>query len=123
MAEEIQRLRNENTQLRKALLLNGRAARIAERAYRDATLFIGDIMAGLPVSQYDMNERHGMTRRRWEWARALQKLASVANAYGLLTVFEPTQANRQLLRAREVATGDLGALKACLPRSRRDELT
>ena len=119
---EKRKLSMANQRLRKSIRVNGEAARIADRALEDALALANDICAGLPVSVLEAEDRHEMSRRRWEWARAMMRLAGITNDYYLLTVFDPAAIASALLEARDVATDDPSQLRHYLPRSRRREL-
>lgn len=78
---ELERLRAENTELRKRLRYNANHVRIAQRAKADAMLFVADILADKDVSRAAMEARHDMSRRRWEYARAALKAAGMTDSY------------------------------------------
>jgi hypothetical protein len=73
---EIERLRGENAQLRKALRINGRHSRRIQRAYDSALLLASWHVGFLDVSR-DFARAQGMAQRQWENGIALLKLARV----------------------------------------------
>lgn len=75
---ELLRLRQENSDLRKALRINGRHARRIQRAYDCALLLAQWHLAYLPTSR-DFAKTQGMSQRGWENGIALLKLARVVN--------------------------------------------
>ena len=77
---EIMRLREENTQLRKALRINGRHSRRIQRAYDSALLLASWHVGFLDVSR-DFAASQGMAQRQWENGVALLRLARVINGH------------------------------------------
>lgn len=120
---EVKRYQRENNALRKQLRENHRAARIARRAREDALALVVDLHAGLLVSREAMQERRGVSRRRWEWARAMLAMTECANRYYRLTIQDPAEIDRRLSEvAREIVlSGDLSDLEKYLSNSRRRE--
>lgn len=112
------RLRAEAAELRKRINANGWTARIAQRAADDAMLFIADLHRGLSVSRLAMDTRHGMSRRRWEYARALLAAARVANRWYRVTVFDAAAVQRAIDAAAKRAAEDGDVIVARLPPGR-----
>ena len=115
--------RQDAARLRKALRVNGRDAHIADRAYRDARLIVAALFNDEDVSTQTMRHEHGMSRRRWEWARALMRLADLTDSYYRLTVWNPLTVDNALKAARDKSIDDLSRLKRYLPRGRGRELS
>lgn len=124
---DVKRLRDENAALALQLRHAMTPGRIAQRARDDAMLLVGDYLAGLLVSRLAMETRHGLGRRRWEWARALLRYARCTDQWYRLQILDPRELERRLDAAVEriVNAGDAGlaALKERLPRGRRRELS
>ena len=120
---ELHASRLENYRLRQALQMSAETTRIADQAYRDARLFVAALHADEDVSRPAMQHNHGMTRRRWEWARALMRLAEITDSYYRLKVWNVLTAEKALLAARDSATENPKALRRYLPRVRRNELS
>jgi predicted glycosyl hydrolase (DUF1957 family) len=112
MAAQMQALRDENTRLRNRLHQNGWALRISDQAYRDAMLLAAEIMADMDASMDTMREVHGVTRRRWEWARALMRLAGIADTYNRLTEFDGATVERKLRKAQRQSGQRLDRVEA-----------
>lgn len=123
LEHELRRYHQENTALRKQLRESHKASRIARRAREDALALVADLHAGLLVSLEAMQERRGMSRRRWEWARAMLAMTDCTNRYYRLVIQDPAEIDRRLSEAAEeiTLTLDLGDLERHLPPSRRRE--
>lgn len=129
--EELRRLQLEVARLRRenaAMALQVRHAmtpgRIAQRATDDAMLLVGDFFAGQLVSREEMYRRHGMSRRRWEWARALLRYARCTDRYYRFShINDPARIAEKLGRAvdRLLDAGSLDELKRHLPPGRRGD--
>ena len=95
---EVLRLREENSQLRKALRINGRHARRMQRAY-DAALLLATWHVGFLDPSRDFAKSKGMPQRQWENGMALLKLARVVNgqrwkAHDMATIDRALQSAR-----------------------------
>ena len=123
IAAQMQSLRDENTLMRKQLQQNGWAVRISDQAYRDSLLLAAEILADMDASRQTMQDAHGLSRRRWEWARALMRLAGIADTYNRLTEFDGATVETKLRKARDRAADNLTQLKRFLPRGRYRELS
>jgi hypothetical protein len=77
---ELLRLRQENSELRKALRINGRHARRIQRAY-DAALMLATWHVGFLDTSRSFAMANGVSQRSWENAMALLKLARVVNGH------------------------------------------
>lgn len=123
LEHEIRRLRRENTQLRNQMHENHTAVRIARRARKDALAIVADLHAGLLVSREAMEARRGISRRRWEWARAMLAAADCTNHFYRLTVQDPAEVDRRLSAVVDaiIETRLLTDLERYLPASRRRE--
>jgi hypothetical protein len=98
---ELLRLREENTQLRKALRINGRHARRIQRAY-DAALLLATWHVGFLPTSRGFAKSQGMPQRQWENGIALLKLARVVNGQRWRVHDMPT-IERALRRAQDRA--------------------
>lgn len=74
---EIERLRRENTQLRKKVAANGRHVRRVDRAYADALLLAQLHIGYSSTSRGYVQQAASMSQRRWQNAIGLLKLARV----------------------------------------------
>lgn len=119
---ELRQARMEATRMRKSLRMNNNAAKIANRAYRDAILFHADLLAGHDIGRDAMLYRHGWSQRRWEWCRALLVQSGVANSRYRIVEFDGATAQRVLKHARERAIDNPEALRRHLPLFRQREL-
>lgn len=72
---EIRRLRAETAQLRHRLGERNRHARRVQRAAEDARLLLLFRAGGCPTSLGHASQQAGMSRRRWEAAIALLRMA------------------------------------------------
>lgn len=123
LEHEIRRLRRENTELRKRLRFDSQPSRIARRAREDALAIVTDLHTGLDVAMAAMEARRGMSRRRWEWARAILRMADCTNLRYQLKVMDPAEVERRLSQAVEriIEGQHLRDLEGHLPPSRRRE--
>ena len=76
-------LRSENRYLRK-VTKDSAHGRLLRRTHTDAQQLIVWRFAGFPISRPAAHEQ-GMTRRRWQWSRALLMLARVHNGEDIIT--------------------------------------
>lgn len=118
------RLKAENAELAARTRYALRGGRIALQARDDALRLFSDLQMGQDVSRLDMARRHGMTRRRWEWARAALMAARLTDGY--YRIHEGLDA-RTVERALDalvdrVQLDGLHALKMRLPNCRQREL-
>ena len=106
--------RDELAQLRRRLHENDRHGRRVRRAHEDALQMAAFHISGLPTSIGYMLS-HGLTRRRWENARALLMLAKVHNGDKWIQR-ETNIINGSLSYAATLATERPGEFKANLSR-------
>ena len=123
LEREVGDLRRQNAALALALRYAQMPGRIAGRARDDAMLLVADYTAGMLIGRAAMEERHGMGRRRWEWCRALLKLARCTDQFYRLQTLDPRLIERRLDNAVDrVIDEGLHVLKNRLPPGRRNEL-
>ena len=118
------RLQAENAEMALRVRYALRGGRIALQARDDALRLFSDLQMGQDVSRLDMARRHGMTRRRWEWARAALMAARLTD--GFYRIHDGLDA-RTVERALDalvdrVQRDGLHVLKMRLPNCRQREL-
>jgi hypothetical protein len=102
---ELEKARQENTRLRKALGENGLHARRVQQAYEDAVLLSTAYCAGIiPSRRYGRSL--GLTQTRWEHATALLKLARVIIRQRHWSIKDPMVIEKRLAGARDRALSD-----------------
>ena len=105
---------DELKELRRRLHENDRHGRRIRRAHEDALQMAAFHISGLPTSIGYMLS-HGLTRRRWENARALLRLAKVHNGEKW-TERETSVINGNLSYAAKLATERPSDFRVNLPR-------
>jgi hypothetical protein len=102
---DLEKLRDENTRLRKALAEDSRHARRIERAYQDALLLAGWRAAGIaPSRRYA--RRFGMTQFRHENAQGLLRLARIIEGRRRWVTEDLSVMEKKLAKAKERALSD-----------------
>ena len=115
---ENERLRAENSRLRKALRLNGRHARRIQRAYDAALLLAQWHAVHLPTSRA-FAAQQGMGQRQWENGVALLRMARVVDQRNRWAVHDLPSIEAALRRAQVGANAAPDAYFARGPRHMR----
>lgn len=114
---ELATLRAENRYLRK-VVRDTPDGRILRRTYQDARQFLVWRFSGLSISRSACAEM-GISRRRWQWARAALMLARVHDGHDVI-IHDFDDALSQLTAAMEqLERNGLDALRHKLPFSSR----
>ncbi|CAN5771833.1 hypothetical protein BH10CHL1_BH10CHL1_24330 [soil metagenome] len=108
----------ENAQLRKKLSENSRHARRVRQAYQDA-LLLSLWRAGGIIPSRRFAEAHGITRRRWQNAVALLRIARVIVRDRTWQILDATIIQARLDKAMENAIDVPGAFHCRMPASDR----
>jgi len=111
---EIYKLKTENRRLRKAVRENSRFATLLEKAHEDALLMLTAYIGYADITRNGV-EVLGITKRRWENARALCLLARIHNGRKFLTT-DLIEAERRLDCARNKALEEPENFHTRLPR-------
>lgn len=110
----VERLDKENQQLRRRLRLSSRHARRVQRAFEDAHLLATLHVAYLPTERAHALRR-GLTKRRWELAIGLLRMARVHNGTSWDS-HSPDVIARRLEKALEKALDDPRMYRLYLPK-------
>lgn len=112
---EVERLRAENARLHRNADRQAAFVAKVERAHADAWLFLALRAAGITPSRQYAAKHLAMSRRRWQWAVAMLKLAKLYRKDST----DPT-AVAQLDKARADALATPQVIKVRLTRHGRD---
>jgi len=110
---EINRLKDEGTQLRKKLHLSSRHARRVMQAYQDAVLLSVWRVAGASASR-SYAKKYGVSQNRWEAAMALLRMARIVTRHRTWNTTNATVIDEMLEKARERAIEQPFVFKARL---------
>lgn len=109
----VERLDAENKALRRKLRLSSRHARRVQQAFEDAHLMATSHIAYVDTGRAAM-ERRGITKRRWECAVALLRMARVLDGTRWL-LHDAERIGSKLERAVERAIDEPGLFRVYLP--------